>query len=125
MKTDPFVSQATGGNSFIIPGLSRKDDILFHQLKTGKTPVVHACLAINKKNNRSVRKCTECRVVEDVEHLLLKCSLRGRERQIHLKTNQRLKMLILSVLSKKAIAITKQSELCMVHIIHLQVQCIL
>ena len=28
--------------------------------------------------------CPECGVVEDVEHLLIKCRLWGRERQIHL-----------------------------------------
>ena len=74
-------------NSRSIPGLSRKDDILINQLKTGKTPVVRACLAFYKKQGRSERMCPECGVVEDVEHLLIKCRLWGRERQIHLGGN--------------------------------------
>ena len=39
IRSDPFYTQTTGGNSRSIPGLSRKDDILINQLKTGKTPV--------------------------------------------------------------------------------------
>lgn len=82
IRSDPFYTQTTGGNSSSIPCLSRKDDILINQLKTGKTPVVRACLAFYKKKGRSERMCTECGVVKDV-HLLIKCSLWGRERQIH------------------------------------------
>ena len=39
-----------------------KDDILINQLKTGKTPVVRACLAFNKKKGSSERMCPECGV---------------------------------------------------------------
>ena len=35
-------------NSRSIPGLSRKDDILINQLKTGKTPVVRQKAEVNK-----------------------------------------------------------------------------
>ena len=55
--------------------------------QTGKTPVVRACLTFYKKRGRSERMCTKCGVVEDVEHILIKCSLWGRERQINLGTN--------------------------------------
>ena len=72
IRSDPFYTQTTGGNSRSIPGLSRKDDILINQLKTGKTPVVCACLAFYKKKGRSERMCPECGVVDDVEHLLIK-----------------------------------------------------
>ena len=93
IRSDPFYTQTTGGNSRSIPGLSRKDDILINQLKTGKTPVVRACLAFYKKKGRSERMCPECGVVEDVEHLLIKCRLWGRERQIHLGGNPGLRIL--------------------------------
>jgi len=92
-QTDTFYNRTTGGKSRNVPGLSRKDDILIAQLKTGKTPVVRACLAFYKKKDRNERMCTECGVVEDVEHLLLTCRQWGRERQIHLGTNPTLKIL--------------------------------
>ena len=43
--------------------------------------------ASSTAEGRSEGMCPECGVVEDVEHLLIKCRLWGRERQIHLGGN--------------------------------------
>ena len=62
--------EVTGGKSLQDDDLTRREAVLVHQVRTGKTPIARAYLhSIGKEASPMCQTCSEA--VEDVRHLFL------------------------------------------------------
>ena len=60
--------------------MSRKEEVIIHQLRTGKSPLAANCLYRYKKLPEEKGRCLQgCDAKETVEHLL-SCPVYGRQR---------------------------------------------
>ena len=72
-----------------IPNITRRQEVMIHQLRTGTSPLVRSCWARYAGRPDNERMCpNDCDTIEDVEHLFWGCPMYAAQRMRHFGTTQ-------------------------------------